>query len=169
MLEQVYKDITKLVSKTPFTWDNSLLFLIFRLHFKLISFATSVTKILMKASDTILLFTNIYSNFYFLFQVQKSSKKCHIPWPLTCFQSKGSIHISAKVSVKFFHPNSGLLFLFERAFEMMKNGVYFNVIALLVAELFKILIYEIKWLVTSQQGQWCEITKNWISLTTFSA
>ena len=31
--------------------------------------------------------------------------------------------------------------LFERAFKVMKNGVYFIVIALLVAELFKILIY----------------------------
>ena len=31
--------------------------------------------------------------------------------------------------------------LFERAFEMMKNSVYFIVIALLVAELIKILIY----------------------------
>ena len=31
--------------------------------------------------------------------------------------------------------------LFERAFKMMKNGVYFIVIAPLVAELFKILIY----------------------------
>ena len=31
--------------------------------------------------------------------------------------------------------------LFERAFKMMKNGVYFIVIALLVAELFEILIY----------------------------
>ena len=30
--------------------------------------------------------------------------------------------------------------LFERAFKMMKNGVLFIVIALLVAELFKILI-----------------------------
>ena len=30
---------------------------------------------------------------------------------------------------------------FERAFKMMKNGVYFIVIALLVAELFKILVY----------------------------
>ena len=32
------------------------------------------------------------------------------------------------------------IFLFERAYKMMKN-VYFFVIALLVAELFKILIY----------------------------
>ena len=32
-------------------------------------------------------------------------------------------------------------FLFERAFKMMKNGVYFIVIALLVAELFTILVY----------------------------
>ena len=31
--------------------------------------------------------------------------------------------------------------LFERAFKMMKNGVHFIRIALLVAELFKILIY----------------------------
>ena len=31
--------------------------------------------------------------------------------------------------------------LFERAFKLMKNGVYFIVIALLVAGLFKILIY----------------------------
>ena len=33
------------------------------------------------------------------------------------------------------------IILFERAFKMIKNGVYFIVIALLVAELFKILIY----------------------------
>ena len=31
--------------------------------------------------------------------------------------------------------------LFERAFKMMKNGVYVIVIALLVADLFKIFIY----------------------------
>jgi len=31
--------------------------------------------------------------------------------------------------------------LFERAFKMMKNGVHFTVIALLVAQLFKILVY----------------------------
>ena len=31
--------------------------------------------------------------------------------------------------------------LFERAFKGMKNGVYFFVIALLVVELFKILVY----------------------------
>ena len=33
------------------------------------------------------------------------------------------------------------IILFEQAFKMIKNGVYFIVIALLVAELFKILIY----------------------------
>ena len=33
------------------------------------------------------------------------------------------------------------MILFERPFKMLKNGVYFIVIALLVAELFKILIY----------------------------
>ena len=31
--------------------------------------------------------------------------------------------------------------LFERLFKMMKNGVYFIVIAFLFAELFKILVY----------------------------
>ena len=33
------------------------------------------------------------------------------------------------------------IILFDRAFKMMKNGVYFIVIALSVAELFKILTY----------------------------
>ena len=33
------------------------------------------------------------------------------------------------------------IILFERAFKMIKNGVYFIVIALLVAELFKVLMY----------------------------
>ena len=33
------------------------------------------------------------------------------------------------------------IILFQRAFKMMNNGVYFIVIALLVAKLFKILIY----------------------------
>ena len=33
------------------------------------------------------------------------------------------------------------IILFERAVKMIKNGIYFIVIALLVAELFKILIY----------------------------
>ena len=33
------------------------------------------------------------------------------------------------------------IILFETAFKMTKNGVYFIVIALLVAELFKIWIY----------------------------
>ena len=32
-------------------------------------------------------------------------------------------------------------FLFERTFKMVRNGIYFIVIALLVAELFKILVY----------------------------
>ena len=40
-------------------------------------------------------------------------------------------------------PMKGIfvIILFERAFKMMKNGVYFIVIALLVAELFKILLH----------------------------
>ena len=43
------------------------------------------------------------------------------------------------------------IILFERAFKMIKNGVYFIVIALLAAELFKILIYANQ-IVTSQCG-----------------
>ena len=39
------------------------------------------------------------------------------------------------------HDTKFFIILFERAFKMMKNGVYFILIALLVAELLKILIY----------------------------
>ena len=42
-----------------------------------------------------------------------------------------------KVSMK----RNFFIILFERAFKMMKNSVYFIVIALLVAELFNILIF----------------------------
>ena len=44
-------------------------------------------------------------------------------------------HMELPGHTKFF------IILFERAFKMMKNGVCFIVIALLVGELFKILIY----------------------------
>ena len=37
--------------------------------------------------------------------------------------------------------NINFFILFERAFKIMNNGVYFIVIALLVAELFTILVY----------------------------
>ena len=43
--------------------------------------------------------------------------------------------------LKSAHDTKLCIILFERALKMMKNGVYFTVIALLVAELFKILIY----------------------------
>ena len=47
-----------------------------------------------------------------------------------------------KVNVKMHMARIFLLLLFiKRALKMMKNGFYFIVIALLVAELFKILIY----------------------------
>ena len=36
------------------------------------------------------------------------------------------------------HDTKFFIILFERAFKMMKNGVYFTLIALLLAELFKI-------------------------------
>ena len=39
------------------------------------------------------------------------------------------------------HDTKFFIILFERAFKIMKNGVYFILIALLVAELLKILIY----------------------------
>ena len=44
-------------------------------------------------------------------------------------------------SLKVHMTRNFFISLFERAFKMMKNGVYFIVIALLVAELFKILVY----------------------------
>ena len=55
-------------------------------------------------------------------------------------------HYFGQEPVMDFFPQSAyetkfLIILFERAFKMMKSGVYFTVIALLVAELFKILIY----------------------------
>ena len=48
-----------------------------------------------------------------------------------------------KISTTYILPvkRNVFIFLFERAFKVMKNGVYFIVIALLVAELFMILIY----------------------------
>ena len=52
---------------------------------------------------------------------------------------KTKFHINIPLKV----PMTRIFFiiLFERAFKMVKNGVYFTVIALLVAELLKILIY----------------------------
>ena len=42
------------------------------------------------------------------------------------------------------HLTKSFISLFKEALQMMKNSVYFIVIALLVAELFKILIYACK-------------------------
>ena len=52
------------------------------------------------------------------------------------------------------HITRNFFSLFERAFKMMKNGVYFIVIALLVAELFKILVYANK--MTSDVPWWTQ-------------
>ena len=52
------------------------------------------------------------------------------------FQYKKNIYVRLKVQM-----TQVFISLFERAFKMMKNGVDLIVIALLVAELFKILIY----------------------------
>ena len=43
--------------------------------------------------------------------------------------------------LKYIYDTNFFISLFQRAFKMMKNSVDFIVIALLVAELFKILIY----------------------------
>ena len=48
------------------------------------------------------------------------------------------------------------IILFERAAKMMKNGVYFIVIALLIAELFK--------RTQNRDRKWCKITKNSFSI-----
>ena len=43
--------------------------------------------------------------------------------------------------------------IFERSFKMMKNRVYFIVIALLVAELFKILVTTVTWIQNDVKSQ----------------
>ena len=71
-----------------------------------------------------------------LFHKKKSFKL----QPLLCsFQ----VIVNAKYIkvIKSAYDTKFFISLFERAFKMMKNGVYFIVIALLVAELFKILVY----------------------------
>mgnify|MGYP007094279963 CR=1 FL=1 len=61
-----------------------------------------------------------------------------------------------------------LISLFERAFKMIKSGVYFIVITPLVAELFKILVYANQMTCdVIVDTKWCKITKNGISLKTF--
>ena len=47
----------------------------------------------------------------------------------------------AKMGLKVPMKRIFFIILFERAFKMIKNGIYFIVIALVVAELFKILLY----------------------------
>ena len=54
-----------------------------------------------------------------------------------CFE----IAIFTGTATQSAHDTNFFIILFERAFKIMKKGVYFTVIALLVAELFKILIY----------------------------
>ena len=61
--------------------------------------------------------------------VDRDLELLHGCWESTVTDSK-SVH-----EAKFFISS------FERAFKVIKNGVYFIVIALLVAELFKILVY----------------------------
>ena len=55
---------------------------------------------------------------------------------------QGEIAIRSRdVEIKEGYETKFFISLFERGFKMMKNSVYFIVIALLVAELLKILIY----------------------------
>ena len=46
-----------------------------------------------------------------------------------------------KTCIKVYVTRIFFISLFERAFKMMKNGVYFSMITLLVAELFTIMVY----------------------------
>ena len=54
---------------------------------------------------------------------------------LYCFIKLSRSYFESVYDTKIF------ISLFERAFKMMKNGVYFIVIALLVEEVYEILIY----------------------------
>ena len=55
---------------------------------------------------------------------------------------KLSFHLHENIKKKFdcAYDTKSFISLFERAFKLLKNGVYFTRIALLVPELFKILI-----------------------------
>ena len=55
--------------------------------------------------------------------------------------STGNLIKVSTVLIKVHMTRNFFISLFERAFKMMKNGVYFIVIALLVAELFKTKIW----------------------------
>ena len=59
----------------------------------------------------------------------------------TCTVTTAFTLFSQCLYLKSAYDTQFYICLFERAFKMMKNGVYVIVIALLVAELFKILIY----------------------------
>ena len=50
-------------------------------------------------------------------------------------------NILLDVALRVYVSQNNYITLFKRAFKMMKNGVYFIVVALSVAELFKILGY----------------------------
>ena len=79
---------------------------------------------------------------------------------MTVIKKHDNILSESAYDVKFFII---IISLFERAFKTMKNGIYFIVIALLVAELSKILIYP-----NFVARKWCKITTNLISLATSS-
>ena len=63
---------------------------------------------------------------------------CNLPFS---FIERGMIRQKNRSLFKVPMKRIFFIILFERAFKMIKNGVYFIVIALLVAELFKILMY----------------------------
>ena len=63
-------------------------------------------------------------------------KSCHVLEVVNeTFKSNNIAFLLSAYETKFF------IILFDRAFKVMKNGVYFILIALLVTELFKISIY----------------------------
>ena len=63
-------------------------------------------------------------------------KSCHVLKVVNeTFKTNNIVFLLSAYETKFF------IILFDRAFKVMKNGVYFILIALLVTELFKISIY----------------------------
>ena len=64
-------------------------------------------------------------------------------------------------------PDFFKIILFERALKMMKNGVYFIVIALLVTNLFNLCKLDDLWH-HNVDTKWCKTTKKWLSLAYFS-
>ena len=81
-------------------------------------------------------FKRITTTFFMGFPSRVELKSCHVLEVVNeTFKTNNIVFLSSPYETKFF------IILFDRAFKVMKNGVYFILIALLVTELFKISIY----------------------------